>query len=274
MATKAASTKKSPARKSASARTRSTATSAPIAATKNTFAGHVQSNVRSGAFWRALGAEFVGTLLLASVIIAGQGQPIFVLFALAGVILMVGAISGAHVNPAITIGALVTRRIGWFRAFAYILVQCLGAAVAFLLLNAFVAGAGDVSKEAAALGQTAPQLFAAADVSALTDKAWYVFFAELVGTAILGFAIANATKEVQDRVAAAFTGGLGIFIALMVAVSAASYVGASAIINPAVAIALHAYSWETIWPFAIYAVAPVIGAVVGFVLYDLHRGRN
>lgn len=61
----------------------------------------------------------------------------------------------------------------------------------------------------------------------LVGKEWYVFFAELLGTAILGFAIANATREVQDRVAAAFTAGLGIFIALMVAVSAASYVGAS-----------------------------------------------
>jgi glycerol uptake facilitator-like aquaporin len=60
----------------------------------------------------------------------------------------------------------------------------------------------------------------------------------------------------------------------MVAVSAASYVGATAVINPAVAIALHAYSWANLWPFAIYAVAPVIGAIVGFVVYDLLKGKD
>jgi aquaporin Z len=275
MATKAAtSTKKAPARKAPVRKTAKSVTSAPATATRNTFVGHIQESVRSAALWRSLGAELVGTFLLASVIIAGQGQPIFVLFGLAGIVLLIGAISGAHVNPAITIGAWVTRRIGWLRAVLYIVAQVLGAAIAFWVLSAFVGGATQVSAEAAALGQTAPELFKAADVALLVGKEWYVFFAELVGTLVLGFALANATRELQDRVAAAFTVGLGIFIALMIAVSAASYVGASAIINPAVAVALQAYSWETIWPFAIYAIAPVIGSVAGFVLYDIHRGRT
>lgn len=273
MATKKAttSTKKAPARK-ASASTRKTVTSAPATATRNTFIGHIQSSVRTASLWRAVAAELIGTFLFASVIIAGQGQPIFVLFGLAGIVLLVGAVSGAHVNPAITVGAWVTRRIGWLRAVLYILAQCLGAALAYFTLTAFLGGAEAVDANAALYGQTAPALFHAADVTLLTGKEWYVFFAELLGTAILGFAIANATREVQDRVAAAFTAGLGIFIALMVAVSVASYVGGSAIINPAVAIALQAYTW-TWWPFAIYAFAPILGGVAGFVIYDLVRGR-
>lgn len=275
MATKAAtSTKKAPARKSAKAKTTArSATSAPATATTS-FVSRVQDSVRSVALWRSLGAELVGTFLLASIVIAGQGQPIFVLFGLVGIVLMIGAISGAHVNPAITIAAWVTRRIGWLRAVAYIVAQVLGAALAYWVLSAFIGGAAPVTAEAAAYGQTAPELFKAADVATLVGKEWYVFFAELLGTAILGFALANATRDIKDRLTAAFTVGLGIFIALMVAVSAASYVGASAIINPAVAVALQAYSWANLWPFAIYAIAPVIGAVAGFVLYDLHRNRN
>ncbi|MEO6109842.1 MAG: aquaporin [Candidatus Saccharimonadales bacterium] len=275
MATKAAtSTKKAPVRKSAGAKkTTKSVTSAPATATRNTFVGHVQESVRSVSLWRSLGAELVGTFLFAAVVIAGQGQPIFVLFALTGIVLLVGAISGAHVNPAITIGAWVTRRIGWLRAVSYIVAQLLGAILAYVVLSAFLGGATAVSESSAALGQTAPALFKAADISLLVGKEWYVFFAELLGTAILGFAIANATREVQDRVAAAFTAGLGIFIALMVAVSAASYVGANAIINPAVAISLQAYT-PHIWSYAIYALAPVIGSIIGFILYDLHRGRS
>ena len=277
MATKKAAltTKKTSASKSAAAKTtKTTVTTAPASATTNTFVGYIQRSARSMTLWRALGAELVGTFLFAGVVIAGQGQPIFVLFALAGLVLMLGAISGAHVNPAITIGALVTRRIGWLRALGYIFAQCLGAALAYIVLSGFLGGANPAGAQAAAYGQAAPALFAAADVAKLTGKEWYVFFAELTGTAVLGFAIANVTRELQDRVAAAFTAGLGIFVALMIAVSAASYVGATAIINPAVAIALHAYSWATLWPFAIYAVAPVIGSILGFIVYDFLRGRS
>ena len=271
MATKKAvtTTKKAPAKKSSAAKTSTTVKTAPVASTKNTFAGHIQQSVRTVTLWRALGAEFLGTFLLASVVIAGQGQPIFILFALAGIILLVGAISGAHVNPAVTIGAWATKRVGWLRAVTYIIAQVLGAALAYVVLSSFLAGAPAVSEQAQAFGQAAPSLFSAAEYAAYAGKEWFVFFAELVGAAILGLAIANATRETQDRVAAAFTGGLGIFIALMVSISVAGYVSASAALNPAVAISLQAYDWSSFWPFAIYAIAPVIGAVAGFVLYDL-----
>ena len=274
MATKKATStnNKTTARKTAAAKT--TVTTAPIAATTNTFAGHIQQSVRSVSLWRALAAEFIGTFLLAGVVIAGQGQPIFVLFAFAGIVLMLGAISGAHVNPAVTIGALVTRRIGWLRAIGYVIVQLLGAALAYVVLNAFIGGAAAVSSAAQAYGQAAPALFAATDIAKLADKEWFLFFSELVGTTVLAFAVANALSETKDRVTAALTAGFGIFIALMIAVSAASYVGGTAVINPAIAIALHAYSWATIWPFAVYALAPAIGGVVGFVLYELLRGRT
>jgi len=272
MATKKTSTNnKTTVRKTTAVKT--TVTTAPVAATTNTFAGHIQQSVRSVTLWRALAAELIGTFLLAGVVIAGQGQPIFVLFAFAGIVLMLGAISGAHVNPAVTIGALVTRRIGWLRAIGYVIAQVLGAALAYIVLNAFIGGAAPVSEQAQLYGQAAPALFAATDITSLAGKEWFLFFAELTGTAVLAFAIANATRELQDRVAAAFTAGFGIFIALMIAVSAASYVGGTAIINPALAVALHAYSWATIWPFAVYALAPVIGGVLGFVLYDVLRGR-
>lgn len=282
MATKAASSKKkAPTKSSASAKTtkttvkpvENTVVSAPTSATKNTFVGYIQQSVRTVTLWRALGAEFIGTFLLAAVIVAGQGQPIFVLFALAGIILTVGAISGAHVNPAVTIGAFVTRRIGWLRALGYIVAQALGAAFAYVVLSSFLAGADPVDEAAQMYGQTAPTLFAATQVSLLAGKEWFILFSELVGTAILAFAIANATRETQDRVAAALTGGFGIFIALMIAISAAGYVGGSAIINPAVAITLQAYDWSSFWSFAIYAIAPALGGILGFVLYDILRVR-
>lgn len=279
MASKTASTKKKvPAAAPVAAKTTKTTVksveTAPVTATKNTFVGYIQQSVRSVTLWRALGAEFIGAFLLAAVIVAGQGQPIFVLFAFAGIILTIGAISGSHVNPAVTIGAFVTRRIGWLRALGYIVAQCLGAAFAYVVLSSFLAGADAVDAQAQMYGQTAPTLFAATQVSLLGGKEWFIFFSELVGTAILAIAIANATRETQDRVAAALTGGFGIFIALMIAISTAGYVGATAIINPAVAITLQAYDWANFWSFAIYAIAPAIGGILGFVIYDVLRVRT
>lgn len=272
MATKATTTKKSSARSSAGKSTRTSTKTAPAATKKTSFVGHVKDSLRTVTLWRALVAEFIGTFLLASIVIASRGEPIYVLFGLAGIVLLIGALSGAHVNPAVTIGAWATRRIGWLRALTYIVVQCLGAAVAYFTFTAFLAGAGVSAEEAATVG--GPVVFSAVDISTLVGKEWFIFFGELLGTAILGFAIANATRETKERTAAAFTAGLGIFAALIVAVSAASYVGANAIINPAVAVALQAFHWDNLWTFGVYALAPIIGGVVGFVVYDLLYGRK
>ncbi len=219
-------------------------------------------------FIGALVAEFIGTFLLAAAVVTGQGQPIIIMFAIAGIVLLVGTLSGAHLNPAISIGALVTRKISGLRALGYVVAQFLGALAALGLLNAFVGGAPAISADAAAYGQQAASLFEAAKLPA--DKEWYVFFAELLGATILGFAVATATRIKGDRVASALTVGFGIFVALLVAASVAAFVGGSAIVNPAVALSLQALKFE-MWPLAAYILAPVIGGVIGFILHDILR---
>ena len=275
MATKKATTtkKKAPVKKTStsSAATKTTVKTVPATAKRQSLGQHIESSLLSGNLWRALGAEFLGTFLLAAVIIAGQGQPIFVLFGLVGIVLLVGSISGAHVNPAVTIGAWATRRIGWLRAVGYIFVQFLGAAVAYFVLSAFLGGATQPSAEQQAYGQTAAALFQAADITALTGKEWFIFFAELLGAAILGFAYASTTRA-KDTLSSAFAIGLGIFIALMVGITVTGYVAASSILNPAIALSLQAYSG--LWAYIIYGLGAAVGGVIGFILHDLLRGRD
>ena len=275
MATKKATTtkKKAPVKKTStsSAATKTTVKTVPATAKRQSLGQHIESSLLSGNLWRALGAEFLGTFLLAAVIIAGQGQPIFVLFGLVGIVLLVGSISGAHVNPAVTIGAWATRRIGWLRAIGYIFVQFLGAAVAYFVLSAFLGGATQPSAEQQAYGQTAAALVQAADITALTGKEWFIFFAELLGAAILGFAYASTTRA-KDTLSSAFAIGLGIFIALMVGITVTGYVAASSILNPAIALSLQAYSG--LWAYIIYGLGAAVGGVIGFILHDLLRGRD
>lgn len=274
---KATSTKKkAPAAKKATTKSaavsKTTVKTVPATAKKQTLGQHIESSLQSAALWRSLGAEFIGTFLLVAVIIISQGSQLAVLFALIGIVLLVGALSGAHLNPAITIGAWVTRRIGWLRAIGYIFIQFLAAAVALLTLQAFLGGQAPVSEAAAAYGQGAQELFKAVSVSNFAGKEWYVFFAEILGTAILGFAIANALR-MGNRIGAALSAGFGIFVALMVAGAAAGYVAANTIINPAVALGLQVYSADA-WAYIVYALGPIIGAAVGFVIYDLLYGRE
>ncbi len=216
-------------------------------------------------------AEFIGTFIFAATIIAGQGQPILVFFALVGVVLAVSALSGAYLNPALTIAGWLTRRLNGARALGYIIAQVLGAMLALVVLNAFI-NAAPAANPADIYSAGAPTLFKAAALPA--GKEWFVFLAEFLGTAILGFAVANATRELKERTAAAFTVGLGVFLGLMVAGSAASYIGANAILNPAVAVALQAINFSSAWPLGVYVVGTTVGGVVGFVLYDFLRGAK
>ncbi len=214
----------------------------------------------------ALIAEFVGTFIFAATVIASQGQPILVFFALVGVVLTIGTLSGAYVNPALTVAAWVTRRMSALRALAFIVAQILGAMLALVVLNAYVNHAA--AQTSAEMYQGAAQLFKA---SALPEgKEWLVLLAEVIGTAIFGFAVANATREKKERTAAAFTVGIGVFLGLMVAGSAAAFIGGSAILNPAVAVALQV-NFMNLWTLAVYALGTTLGAVIGFALYDLLR---
>lgn len=272
MATKKAATTKKPSTSKKTVSTKTAKVTKPVQKTEVKAAKvaipTVGETVRNAAFWRSLSAEFLGTFLLAAVVIVGQGQPLYTLFAVIAIVLFFGAVSGAHINPAISIAAWVTRRISWIRATGYVVAQVVGALVALVTLTYFAGGAGEAAT--AALGGSGDVLFKAAALA--QDKELYVFFSELLGTAILGFAVANALRAGQSRLTSAFTVGGGIFVALMIAFIASSYVGASAIINPAVAFSLKAISWET-WPIAVYILAPIVGGVLGFVINDLIKGR-
>lgn len=212
-------------------------------------------------------AEFVGTFLLAAVVVTQQNQPIALLFALIGIVLVVGGMSGAHLNPVATVGAWVTRRINAVRAVSYLVAQVLGAMLALVILNAFISQAPEVSQQAAQFGQTAPTLFKAAAIP--QGKEWTVLLAELLGTVILGFVYASMLRVVRDKVSAALTLGAGYFLALVIAGTAATYVGASVILNPAAAVSLQALNFSSVWPVAIYVVTSLVGGVLGFALHDL-----
>jgi len=218
-------------------------------------------------------AEFLGAFLLAITVLIVRNEPFYLFIGLVGIFMLVGGLSGAHLNPAVTIGAWVSRRINRVRAISYLVAQFLGAMLAFVALNAFLGNAPDVSPEAASFGQTAPELFKT--LSLPDGKELIVFMAEAIGAMILGFAYATVLRpRVTDKISGAFTIGGSAFLAMAFASTAAAYVSASAVLNPAMAVSLKSIDFQDAWTLLVYFIGPVLGAVVGFFLHDLLKNAE
>ncbi len=163
-----------------------------------------------------------------------------------------GHLSGAHLNPAVTIAFLVTRHLPRVDALVYLLAQLAGALVAAGLLAAIW------PSDPAALGTTLPTVGAG---SALAYEA--------VLTAFLMFvimAVATDTRAVGAGAAIAIGGTVGLD-----ALFGGPITGAS--MNPARSIGPALVSGEVhdLW---IYIVAPLAGAIVGALAYQLVRGEH
>ena len=108
-------------------------------------------DVKSSGFWKALLAELLGTCLLVfigcgSCTTWGEGkEPTMVQVSLcfglsvATIAWSIANVSGGHINPAVTVGMLLTRKISIVRAVGYILVQCVGAVIGSAILYGLTA---------------------------------------------------------------------------------------------------------------------------------------
>jgi glycerol uptake facilitator-like aquaporin len=275
MATKKAASKKSTTTTPKQTTTKVTTVKAVAAAkTPKKFNRNVFGQGRApilGAFI----AEFIGTFILATAAVLTKGEPLYIGFTAVAVVLMIGTLSGAHINPLVTVGAWATRKISGVRALGYVAAQILGAMLALVAMTAFIGAAPKADPQQAAMfTQQSAELF---KVNPVDDaKVWYVFFAEMLGAAIFGFAFSSAMRAKRDRTAHAFGIGFGLFVAVMVASVIASFASTSGVVNPAIALTVGAIDWSALklWSVLIYLVAPIIGGVLGFFLFDILRGEN
>jgi MIP family channel proteins len=162
-------------------------------------------------------------------------------------------ISGAHFNPAVTIGFLTTGRIPALQAVMYIAAQLVGAILAAAACQAiYPASAVDASM----LGIPLPAAWVTTPVLLLTE----FILTFLLMTAIYGTAV-------DERAAPMKLGGFGIGLAVTFDILAAGKVtGAS--MNPARSFGpaiVHSYFTSQWW---CYWVAPIAGAVVAALLYE------
>jgi len=214
--------------------------------------------------WRRLFAETLGTFMLVLVaagggILHGQGQislsaavvaPGLMLMA---IILFMGAVSGAHLNPGVSLAFAMRRDFPWKRLPGYVLFQLVGATLACLFLEAVF---GNIQH----LGATLPGPGYAN---------WQALLMEIALTAGLVSVILGTASAAQN-VGAIAALGVGGYIALA-GLWSAPVSGAS--MNPARSFgpALVSGDWSSYW---VYVVGPLTGALIAVGFAFALRGRG
>lgn len=163
-----------------------------------------------------------------------------------------GHLSGAHINPAVTVAFTLTRHFPARDAAVYVVAQLCGAVAGALVLLAVW------PDQPAMLGATVPAVGAGS-----------AFVYETVLTALLMFvimAVATDARAVGAAAAIAIGGTVGLDALLGGPVTGAS-------MNPARSFgpALVAGEWTDFW---IYLAGPIGGALVGALIYQLVRGST
>lgn len=212
---------------------------------------------------KAFLAEFLGTFALVFIgigviasdyINGGQTGLVGIAFAhgltIAVMVSATAAISGGHINPAVTIGLFCVRKIDATNAMGYIISQCLGAIVAAFLIKLCIPHTALL-----AVGMGTPALGSGVTVG-------MGLLTEIILTFILMFVIYGTAVDKRAPKMA------GLFIGLTVTLDilmGGPLTGAA--MNPArhLGPALLGGGLQHLW---LYWVGPTIGAILAAVLYN------
>lgn len=210
----------------------------------------------TGTAGKAL-AEAISTFLFVFSIIGAINSkspltPLAIGLALTVLVYAAGHISGAHLNPAVSFGALIRGAIGVTDFVAYIVAQFVGGALAAL---------ASFAVWPAATKPATPEQF---NVGA-------AFLVEALFTLALVWVVLNvATSKDNDN-----NSFYGLAIGGTVFVGAVSVGGISGGgFNPAVALGLSIsgqFAWSNLW---LYVVAPLVGAAIAAILFRVLSGND
>jgi len=228
-------------------------------------------------------AEFVGTFLLVAfacgMAVLGDsrfagalGVALAFGFVLATLAYALGPISGCHVNPAVTLGMLVTRKVSVPQAVGYWIAQFAGA-LAGAAVILFIAKARENGVDplvgANALATNGYGVVDKVNFSPGGYGAAACFIVEILATFILVFTVLMTTDSKHG--AGGLAGliiGISLFVGHLLAINVTN-----ASINPArsfgPAVLVGGTAMQQLWMFI---VAPLAGAVVAAVLYLFLRG--
>jgi aquaporin Z len=210
-----------------------------------------------GTFVLVLGG--VGTAVLAGELVGALGVALAFGLALLAMIYVIGPVSGCHVNPAVTLGLMLSRKIEPRLAGGYVVAQVVGAILAAGLIWIVAAGIpGGYDPGAAGLG---------ANGYADHSPAGYSLFAglttEIVLTALLVLTVLGATHRSSPVGFAGVAIGLVLVLIHLVSIPVTNTsVNPARSIGPAVFVG--GWAMTQLW---LFVVGPLIGGALGALVY-------
>ncbi len=184
---------------------------------------------------------------------------------LMGLIYAIGSISGCHVNPAVTIGALVAGRITLVEAVGYWVAQFVGGLLGALALWSVFSGSPKYSRTITGLGADGY-----GSASMVKIDVGHAFLVEVILTAVFIFVILSVTSKLGNAVTAGVAIGLTLtFVHLIGIPLTGTSVNPARSFGPALVVggtALH-----QLW---LFIVAPLVGGVVGAAVHVGLFGRE
>ena len=237
-------------------------------------------------------AEFLGTTILltfglgvvAQTVLSGNqtGSPLAIHlcwgFAVILGVYVAAGVSGAHLNPAVTLALAVRRGFPWSRVGPYVVAQLLGAFVGAAIVyltyrEAFTAFDGGVRQIAGAQGTAG--IFATYPAAYLSTFGGFID--QVVGTALL-VAMVFALSDERNAPPLASLTPILVGVTVM-AIGMAFGVNAGYAINPARDFGPRLFTALAGWGSGVFSagngwwwvpiVAPCVGAIVGGTAYDL-----
>ncbi len=213
-------------------------------------------------------AELIGTMVLvligcgSAVISGGSVGFLGISFAFGFAVLAmaygIGGVSGCHINPAVTVGALVAGRIGGKDAGMYIIFQIIGAIIGAGILYYIASGLSSYNIAASGLGQNGY-----AEYSPMKYPMISGFVAEVVLTFIFLIVILGATAKNAPAGFAGIPIGIALVIIHIVGIPiTGTSVNPARSIGPALFVGGAAL--EQLWMFII---APLIGAAIAGLVW-------
>src|SRR6202453_308225 len=214
-------------------------------------------------------AEFVGTFVLVfggvgSAVLAGThigylGVAFAFGLSLLAMVYTIGPISGCHINPAVTVGVLIAKKIGAKDAMSYIIAQIIGAIIASAVI--LVIAKGTVNGYDPAVAGLGANGFGAHSPGGYSMMA--AFISEVVLTMFLVLTVLGSTDVKAPVGFAGVAIGLVLTLIHLVGIPITN-----TSVNPARSVgpAMFVGGWalQQLW---LFIVAPFIGAVLAAIVY-------
>lgn len=214
----------------------------------------------------------VGSAVFSQTLGEGQGRYVGIALAFGFSIIAFGyafgRVSGAHFNPAVSVGAAISGRISWGTAGIYALSQIVGGLIGGALIFAIMFGfdgfsAGDFPIGANSFG----------DVAGASGIAmWAALLVEFVATAAFVWVVLGVTDDRAKATTTHAVLSIGFALAL-IHLALIGLTGTS--VNPARSIGVAFFSGEdAIIQLWVFIVGPLLGGVVAGLTYPLIFGRD